>query len=95
MLDKWQVISLGVILSLPALHYGGDFYLHSMSSQTLRDHISVVPNVFAILGTALFLVKGGLSYKAIEKMISKSPRCWKILQARDCDKHITCNRSTL
>lgn len=72
MLDKLQIASLVMIAILPILHFLGDDYLQNTNSSILQNQVIVIPIIFSAFGSALFLIKGGLSYKAIERMISKA-----------------------
>lgn len=72
MLDRSTLYSIILLSSLVSLHFGGSYYLQNTNSQILQNQISLVPTVLAASGAGLFLIKGALSYRALERMISKA-----------------------
>jgi hypothetical protein len=72
MLDKLNLLSLGIIGSLMILHFLGDDCLQTTSPTILQNHIALIPTLFSTFGAALFLIKGYASYKAMERMVSRA-----------------------
>lgn len=72
LIDRPTIYSLVLLVSLVSLHFGGSYYLQNTNSQILQNQISLVPTALAVAGTGLFLIKGALSYKALERMTSKA-----------------------
>lgn len=46
--------------------------MQTTSSNVLQNQITVIPTLFSAFGTGLFLIKGLVSYKALEKIISRA-----------------------
>lgn len=72
LIDRLSIYSIILLSSLVILHFLGASYLQATSSPILQNQVTMVPIIFSAFGTGLFLIKGCVSYKAMEKMVSRA-----------------------